>query len=459
MSDKARRRIRTQFDSMHEYVADGRVSDAVAQSITELVYVYDGEKFVYDDAQCDSTDDGDIPQGFYAVGDEVPTKPSGETHRALSTINHWFHVLMKFAREIDLTTCSTEELKYIIQGFYSGSVDTVKDGGLSDASMSTHVSALRRYYTYHDFHIEPDDIPTFSASETPVKPADMLTQEEIHAVRDATANPRDKLIVDLLLYTGQRNTALRTLRIKDINLQDGTYRYNDDTSGLKGADDRNSNRPLLGAVGAVRDWINDYHPDPQPDQYLITQQPDHHEVNPADTVAPKLLRNAMNRVQERTDITKPLNPHAMRHNFVTICKRDYDMDDGYIKWLIGHSKGSNVMETTYQHLSDSDYRENVEVAWGIRDAEEQSSMTPQFCPNCKEPLAPAEEPLSGTAKACPACGYDLTPDSHSIQEQIDDAMHEHAKWTDSADDKDDADEVRTFIKENKEEILNLLAED
>lgn len=47
----------------------------------------------------------------------------------------------------------------------------------------------------------------------------MLTREEIRTIRDEAACLRDLALFDFLLYTGQRNTAARSLRIKDLNLE------------------------------------------------------------------------------------------------------------------------------------------------------------------------------------------------------------------------------------------------
>ncbi|MFC7185615.1 site-specific integrase [Halorubrum yunnanense] len=117
----------------------------------------------------------------------------------------------------------------------------------------------------------------------------------------------------------------------------------------------------------------------------------------------------LNTLQDETGIEKPLNPHSLRHNFVTICKRDYDMDNDTIKWLIGHTKDSRVMETTYSHLSDMDFREKAEQKAGLIDETSRSTLTPKQC-SCGEKVAP-------TAKACPNCGMLFSPDARAVKEE------------------------------------------
>jgi len=228
-----------------------------------------------------------------------------------------------------------------------------------------------------------------------------------------------------LLYTGQRSTAIRSLRIKDVDLDDGVYYLNGNVDGLKGADRNGRKRPLLGAVGSIREWLR-YHPDPDnPDAYLITTKPRYSDVDPESMVSRNTIRRATTKLGEKAGIDKPTNPHTIRHNFVTIAKREYGMDDNTVKHLIGHAPDSNVMETTYAHLTDEDFIQAAEEAAGIREPEESGSLSPDIC-HCGEPLP-------DTAKACPRCGTVYAPDAQAAQGQIQDEMKESYKQTDPED--------------------------
>jgi len=99
------------------------------------------------------------------------------------------------------------------------------------------------------------------------------------------------------------------------------------------------------------------------------------------------------------------------------------MDDDVIKRLIRHKPESDVMNTTYSHLSNSDYIQKAEEAFGIREEEDESPMTPDHCDVCREPLSPG-------AKACSNCGEVFTPDAKSAQDQIQGDMKESYKQTD-----------------------------
>lgn len=408
---------------------DGVVDKDSANAIRTLVDAYDSENIVV-------------------------SKPSGESHKSPGTLAKWIFILKVFAQCRPLTTCTIEELNMTIQDVYDGNTPSSKNGGVAKNTLASYQGVLRVFYRYHDYKINPDDIEITSSRTVSVQPDDMLTREEIHELRNATDNPRDRLIVDLLIYTGQRQTALRTLRVKDIDLENNRYRYNDSADGLKGADKRQGNRPLLGATATVRDWITKYHPNPQPDNYLITTRRTWGESAGHEPVSGSTMWGVMNDIKEKMGIDKPINPHSLRHNFVTICKRDYSdqMNDEDIKYLIGHSKGSNIMNTTYSHLSGDTHAENTEEAWGLREPEpEEKSLTPDFCDTCKEPL-------DTDWSVCPYCGHEYGPDARSVREQIDDAMVDDAMNAETDEDKEQLNVLRELVEDNKEEIINMLVD-
>jgi integrase len=200
--------------------------------------------------------------------------------------------------------------------------------------------------------------------------------------------------------------------VKDIFFDEGTYRFNPTVEyGLKNADARHSKRPLLFANEPVRHWLERHHPSREHpnfgDRYVITGKPENGKANPTNPVGNNCLRYVLSTLKENAGIDKPLNPHSLRHNFVTLCKRDYDMDTETVKWLIGHSADSSVLETTYSHLSETEYQNKAEARTGLRDESSMSSLTPTRC-HCGEPI-------SESAKACAECGAVFTPDAHYVE--------------------------------------------
>lgn len=333
------------------------------------------------------------------------------------------------------------------------SVFNVFMDNLSDQTVRQRQAAAIKFYRFHETAVDPDAISLTSVENgSKVDERDMFTRDEIHALREACDNLRDRCLLEMLIYTGQRIRAIQTLRLKDIDLDEGVYYLNTDEAGLKGADKTGKKRPLLGAEAAVRDWI-DCHPTGNAEDYLITALPSATRTNGAgEYLSLPAIRHRLWTIADRADVYdretkegKPPNPHNFRHYFVTVCYREYEMDPSTIKFLIGHGQDSTVMETTYQHLTDEDH---INAARRKSDAgrepdEKEGALTPEVCPTCREPLAPG-------AKACSSCGDVFTPDAKSAQDQIEADADDKKEQADDIDLLKAVDKIQRIQEENPE---------
>lgn len=419
----ARQKLREAKERLRRAVEAGDVSKADEEAILELTAAYDEQ---------------DMGVSLPSEGDHA----EDTKHKEPNTLTYWTVYLTRIAdrMEVPLTEATAEDVNDLMTAMRKGDHPAVKADGLANNSIRNYQGVSRRFYRYQDFGPDPEDIVMISGDDTHVDDRDMLTPEEIDRIRNAATHPRDLAIFDLLLYTGQRNTAIRSLRIRDVDLEEGVYYLNEEADGLKGADENGKKRPLLGAVGSIREWLR-YHPDSEnPDAYLITGKPRYSDVKPEKMVSRNTLGYGMKGLKEEAEIDKPLNPHNIRHNFVTIAKREYELSDATIKWLIGHSPDSQVMETTYAHLSDEDRIREAEVGAGIREPdEEDKSLSPDVC-NCGEPL-PSD------ARACPRCGVVYAPDAQAVKQQVEDDL-----WADKSeaegDEEEALDELKRLVREN-----------
>lgn len=321
---------------------------------------------------------------------------------------------------------------------------------LAKQTVRQRQAAAIGFYGYHDLNVNPDSIPLTDTGDTSVDERDMFTKEEVNKMRDACTNTRDRCLLELLLYTGQRIRVIQTLRIKDIDLENNVYYLNTDESGLKGADKSGSKRPLLGATKAVREWIKN-HPTGEPNDYLITSLPSSTNSKPeGEYLSSPAIWSRLKKIADKAEVDKPNNAHNFRHYFVTVCHREYDMEPSTIKHLIGHASDSVVMESTYSHLTDDDHINHARKAAegvGKEPEEEKGSLTPEVCPVCDENLPPA-------AKACPSCGEVFTPDAKATQEEIREDMYE-AKGEVEGEEEDALDEMKRLLRENPELLEEL----
>lgn len=344
-----------------------------------------------------------------AAGDSITDEEAGaildvldslEGRQANSTLVTYGNKLRMFAQDTDesIDEATTSELIDLMDGF-------CEEREYSDGSIKQAQSALIAFVTFHDSEESADEIELHRDRSGPsIDPRTVLSPDEFHEMRDAAPKMRDRAMIDLLGYTGQRLRVIQNLKIRDVDPDEGVW-YMPDAEGLKGADKRGNKRPLLGAQDSVEDWIQ-MHPTGNPNDYLITCTTDNRSEY-GDRLGGDAIRRQLRRVAERAGIDKPVNPHAFRHYFVTVAKVQYDMDDATIKHLLGHSPSSNIMETTYAHLSDDDHINAAREAMGFETGEsDPHSLAPPVCPTCNTPLKP-------DAESCPTptCREVFTPDA------------------------------------------------
>ena len=357
--------------------------------------------------------------------------PDGQKTKSPTTLKNYLTGLKKVAPHVALTDTTATELNTVMQGFLDGDYDNVKEGGLSKGSIRVYQNGLRQFYYVHDdVGVDPEAIALFTTDPEPVDPAEMLTREEIQVLRESGTCMRDRALFDFLLYTGQRNTATRSLKIKGLDLERDRFRLNADADGLKDAEKNGKWRDLLLSSATIRQYLNTEHPTPDdPDAYVFVGRPKYGGPDPYTMLDVTTIGSIVGKMADRAAedypsiAGKPTYPHALRHNFVTISLRR-GMAESAIKHQIGHLPESTVMETTYAHLKDSDHIRAAREAFDLETEDHESEMTPEVCPTCGE--NPPED-----ARLCPWCGLAFTPDAREQLDDADDAIRESYREADA----------------------------
>lgn len=344
------------------------------------------------------------------------------------------------AADKPLTELSARELNDV----YSDMADS-----LSQNTVQQRQASARVFYRYHDdFGVDPEAIYMAKNEPTPVDPRDLFTRDEIDAMRDATDNARDRAIIELMLYTGQRIRAIQTLRVQDVEVTDGKFYLNPDAFGLKGA---KGMRPLLVAKGSVSEWM-DYHPAPNdPDAYFITKLPDSGRGSPQEPLYQSTINRAIKRVAEEAGIERwedRAHAHNLRHTFVRWAYVNRDMDLATIKWMMGHAKDSRTLEETYFNILDKDHATKAMEAAGVQTPDDEEDITPAACPVC-------EYALPNHAKACPRCGTVLTPDAAAAQDDIRAEIRKSKDQADTLDEYRETDDLEQFVSDNPRFAMEL----
>lgn len=230
----------------------------------------------------------------------------------------------------------------------------------ASSTVTQYQSALKLFYEYHDGHgVEPNEIPVDAAqTDSSVDERRVLKQEEIKRTRDLIEHPRNRAMFDMFAETAQRIRVLQTLRLKDVDCDEGVFWINEEVDGRKDAEGK---RPLLDARETVRAWI-EQHPTGKLDDCLFTPL----ESSRGETgteMRQQTIRYHFKKLAEKAGIDPDrMHPHAFRHYWTTRAVNS-GMEDQHIKSIRGDSKSSRIFEEVYSHLSDDDAVSHAEEVW------------------------------------------------------------------------------------------------
>lgn len=428
MSDESPQRdYRTARERLAERHEDGVVTDDDFNRITDFLDAYDPNSYRLNPPNGDSTKEYATLKSYCSRYTWVSHRMQGET----------------------LVTATTDDINRHMGELRTGDNPHIKDDGFSKSTISLYQAALRTFYNYHDdLNIEPEDITITQPDDPSIDPEDLFDESDVYAMREATSNPRDRCLIELLLQTGQRIRAIQTLRLKDVNPEEGTYRLNPGVGGLKHAEGK---RSLFGARSYVRDWMWEYHPTSDPEDYLITGLHNNNNGSEAgDMLSKTQIRRRLRKIANDAGIEKDVNPHQWRHYAVTVMYRDYNVGLDDIRWNIGHGEGSRILETTYRHLTDEDRIKDMEEAAGFRETEEETSpMTPDICGNCGTRIVE-------NARFCQQCGEGYDPNMDTTKEDVRDSIYNGKGDTENETQDEAMDALKRVADENPEKLVEFV---
>jgi integrase/recombinase XerD len=325
---------------------------------------------------------------------------------------------------IDLVTANADEVNDVI--------DHMRDvEGKMESTLVQYQISARHLYRFHDFGVEPSDINIYSPASEPKHDAqDLFTSGEVEQLRKACGQSRNtyrnRAFLELLIFTGQRITALLTLKIGDVDLDPETNKhsayiylnkeYAETYGGLKNALVRGRKRPIFGARKYVRDWIRNHPNGDDPDEWLFVSSKNVHNSIAGNHWSRSAAYGQLSRLADSVDLNKPVNPNNFRHYTATILNREYDVDFDDIRMLLGHKEDSTILEEIYSHLTEDDHIDNIESAMGFADAEESQSFTPQVCPTCSEIM-------EDDWRQCPYCAELFGP-ANAVEEAVEEGKKE-----------------------------------
>lgn len=259
-------------------------------------------------------------------------------------------------------------------------------------TISTYKKILRRFVTYvaapDDFphvkelptcvawinaHIRPRDRPV-------IRRSDLLTPPEIEILLRTARNDRDRAFVAVLWEAGPRISEIGNMQIRNVSR--ATNGYILDITGKTG-----TRTPLVVSSAPYLDQWLAKHPfrnDPEAPLWVRHRDRSHVKYSTMASMLQRLFRIA--------GIAKPFHPHIFRHSRVTYVLANAIMNEQQAKTYFGWTSDSDVIGSTYAHLTDADANNAVLRENNLAPHQRaQDELQPVTCRICQALNAPRSE--------------------------------------------------------------------
>lgn len=251
---------------------------------------------------------------------------------------------------------------------------------------------IERYYLSDMKHKKNDEAADRE------KEADYTNQAAIDAVIAACRNPRDKVIVQVLLEYGFRRDELASVLIKNVEEDSPSGGYN-----ITCRTSKTKVRTVLGIRSAaiIRRWLHTDHPlvdpktglPPKEAPFICNITGNYNSIGKALTgvdiydaykhVRARAMKHAIQgRNPELAQSIKKLHPHSFRHNCTTQ-EIIQGVSDAMIKVRRGWSKNSSML-ARYTHVDEDTANAGYAAKQGIdiKAMKQKYVETPKQCPRC-----------------------------------------------------------------------------
>jgi len=208
------------------------------------------------------------------------------------------------------------------------------DNGLHWRTLKLYVAGLRYYYQEVVSEIDlAHQIPY--PKEKPSLP-EVLSREELQQVFDGCLNYKHKVMFRLAYSAGLRRSELAYLKISDIETKDGKFRIriNNSKGGKEG---------YTVLSKCIVEELRIYFTMSKPKDYLFNGRVKGEPMSLGG------IRHALVKAVERTNLSKRVNMHILRH-----CFASHALEDGLniktLQYLLGHQSIKTTL--IYLHVSD-----------------------------------------------------------------------------------------------------------
>ena len=333
-----------------------------------------------------------------------------------------------------------------IRGVSTGNHPNVKEGGYSEEYVRSFKQVLKPFFRFlkREWH---KDIKIGQPSRGKITEQDCFNSDET-ARMFAVADTRDSAIIALWLATGQRASAMCSLKIGDCNFskQRGRFRLNPKAIGLKGAEGL---RPMLWASPYVKQWINHHPNSDNPEAPLFCCKRSGANYSIGDPMSYDAIKSTVKRICKLAEIpSDKAQTHRFRHTAIRRMVRD-GLTEQQICFIVGwHPDSSQLVR--YGSLSDETHSSDIEKEYGLQE-EEKTDIGVSFknCPDCNTPFSNLTNPAY-----CPECGLPLKHSAEETEKQVQGDLWD-SKGEAEGDEEEAVDKLKELIRQNPELLQDL----
>ena len=235
--------------------------------------------------------------------------------------------------------CNIETKGDITEKSIKEYIDNMKNAGVSDSKINRTVSSIRSFLEFLNIDYISIKNPVINRKSEKKTPVILDRNEIVNFLSIPEGNTykslRDKLILEMMYYTGIKVSELIELRIKDINFEIGTVII------------RSENDRIIPINMQLSDKLKKYI------QTFKTEQTNN-DLLFTNLRGSKLTRQGVWKIvsyySDKSDINKIITPNTLRHTFATHLI-DNGADLKYVKSLLGFSDKSSA-STYIDYLRD-----------------------------------------------------------------------------------------------------------
>ena len=221
----------------------------------------------------------------------------------------------------------------------------------SSRSSARLVSSLRKFslWLFRQGKIQHDPCATIQSPHLGKPLPHTLTEAEVINLLAAPEvnqplGQRDRAMLELLYATGLRVTELVSLRLEQVNLQQGAVRVTGKGSKVR----------LVPIGEQAESWLETYLRDSRRVILGFRQSDDLFVTERGSAMTRQAFWHLIKRYAAKADIHKALSPHTLRHAFATHLL-NHGADLRVVQMLLGHSDLSSTQ--IYTHIAQERLKE------------------------------------------------------------------------------------------------------